>query len=147
MRCRREGEFELRGESEANLLGVAYTHTGFQTGASYQVLDDAHWVFAGTSLKNGDLFGLKSLHERCPGGASGHELDKINDQSPADIVHLGKGTNADGHGADMTVFETPSGGAVFAAGSLCWVLSLPIDDGVSAVTRNVLNRFLGNPSG
>jgi hypothetical protein len=147
MRCRREGEFDLRGESEANLLGVAYTHTGFQTGAPYQVLDDAHWVFAGTHMKNGDLFGLKSLHERCPGGASGHELDKINDQSPADIAHLAKGTNPDGHGADMTLFETPSGGAVFAAGSLCWVMSLPIDEGVSAVTRNVLNQFLGNPPG
>ena len=142
MHCRREGEFDLRGESEANLLGVAYTHTGFQTGAPYQVLDDTHWVFDGTGLKKGDLFGQESLHERCPGGASAHELDKISDQSPAGLVHLAKGTNPDGHGADMTVFETPSGGAVFAAGSLCWVLSLPVDTGVSAVTRNVLNRFL-----
>ena len=38
MRCRREGESALRGESEANLLGVAYSHSGFQSGAPYRVL-------------------------------------------------------------------------------------------------------------
>lgn len=142
MRCRIEGKFDQRGESEANLLGVAYTHSGFQTGAPYEVLDETHWAFAGTGLKNGDLFGLRSLHERCPGGASAHELDKIGPDSPDGITHLGKGTNPDGQGADMTLFETDSGGAVFAAGSFCWTLSLPIDDGISAVTRNILTRFL-----
>lgn len=140
--CRREAEYKLRGESEAKLLGVAYTHEGFQTGAPYRVIKDDHWVFAGTSLKNGDLFGMQSLHERCPGGASAHELDKINRDSPQNIVSLAKGTNPHGAGADMTIYDTPSGGSVFAVGSLCWTLSLPIDDGTSAVTRNVLNRFL-----
>ena len=77
--CRREGEHSLRGESEAKLLGVAYTHSGFQTGAPYRVIRGDHWVFADTGLNNGDLFGMRSLHERCPGGASAHELDK--DQS------------------------------------------------------------------
>ncbi len=142
IRCRREGEPDLRGESEARLLGVAYTHSGFQTGAPYEVLDDSHWAFAGTGLKNGDRFGFESLHERCPGGASAHELDKIGPDSPEGILHLAKGTNSGGQGADMTLFETPTGGAVFAAGSLCWTLSLPIDNGVSGVTRNVLKAFL-----
>ncbi len=139
--CRREGEHSLRGEPEAKLLGVAYTHSGFQTGAPYCVINDDHWVFAGTGLKNGDLFGMRSLHERCPGGASAHELDKISSDSPDNIVHLAKGTNPDDAGADMTIYDTPSGGSVFAAGSLCWTLSLPIDDGTSAITRNVLSRF------
>ena len=58
------------------------------------------------------------------------------------ISHLAKGENPDQSGADMVCFETPSGGAVFAAGSMCWTLSLPIDEGVSAVTRNVLMRYL-----
>ena len=31
--CRREGEHTQRGESEACLLGLAYTHSGFQSGA------------------------------------------------------------------------------------------------------------------
>ena len=143
MLCRREGETELRGESEAKLLGVAYSHSGFQSGAPYRVLDGSHWVFDGTGLATGDCFGLSSLHERCPGGASAHELDKISPHSPDNVCHLAKGDNSNDSGADMTVYETPSGGgAVFAAGSLCWTLSLPIDDGVSAVTANVLRRFL-----
>lgn len=142
MLCRREGEYTLRGESEANLLGVAYTHSGFQTGAPYRVLNDNHWIFADTGLNNGDLFGMRSLHERCPGGASAHELDKISADSPKNIVHLAKGTNPEDAGADMTIYDTPSGGSVFATGSLCWTLSLPVDDGTSAVTRNVLRRFL-----
>ena len=142
MFCRREGEHTLRGESEANLLGVAYTHSGFQSGAPYRVLDDSHWVFEGTGLTTGDRFGHASLHERCPGGASAHELDKISPFSPENIRHLAKGENPDDSGGDMTVYETPSGGAVFAAGSFCWTLSIPIDDGISAITANVLRRFL-----
>ena len=142
MLCRREGEAELRGESEANLLGIAYSHSGFQTGAPYRVIDASHWAFAETGLRDGDLFGLRSLHERCPGGASAHELDKIGANSPANIVHLAKGINPDESGADLTIYDTESGGSVFAVGSLCWTLSLPIDEEVSAVTRNVLNRFL-----
>ncbi len=140
--CRREGEHSLRGESEAKLLGTAYTHSGFQTAAPYQVIDAEHWIFEGTRLNEGDLFGMQSLHERCPGGASAHELDKICSDSPNNIVRLAKGTNPDGAGADLTIYETFSGGSVFAAGSLCWTLSLPIDEGTSAVTRNVLHRFL-----
>ncbi len=150
MICRQEERWDLRGEPAATLLGVEYTHSGYQSGAPYQVIDDSHWAFAGTGLKRGDLFGQASLHERCPGGASGHELDKIQPHSPANICHLAKGINGatpgaampDGDGADLAYFETPGGGAVFATGSLCWTLSIIVDDGVSKVTRNVLTRFL-----
>ena len=142
MVCRQEGRRDLRGESEAALLGVAYTHAGYQSGAPYQVLDGDHWAFEGTGLRSGDLFGHRSLHERCPGGASGHELDRIAPESPAGLRHLAKGENGGGDGADLVCFETPSGGAVFSAGSMCWTLSILVDDGVSAITANVLKRFL-----
>ena len=142
MLCRREGVFEQRAESAARLLGVEYTHSGFQSGAPYRVLNAEHWAFEGTGLEPGDLFGHTSLHERCPGGASAHELDKINTDSPAGIQHLAKGENPGGTGADLVSYETPAGGAVFAAGSLCWTLSLVIDDHISAITTNVLRRFL-----
>jgi len=142
MLCRREGYFDLRGESPAALLGIEYTHGGFQTAAPYRVIDDQHWAISGTGLKKGDLFGHDSLHERCPGGASAHETDKIAATAPPNLVHLAKGENPDGEGSDLVIFETSSGGAVFSVGSLCWTLSLPIDDGVSAITANVLRRFL-----
>jgi hypothetical protein len=144
MICRREGHFDLRGDSPAALLGIEYTHGGFQTAAPYKVIDDQHWAIAGTGLKVGDLFGHESLHERCPGGASAHETDKIAENSPSNLVQLAKGENPAGQGADLVIFETNSGGAVFSVGSFCWTLSLPIDAGVSAITRNVLRRFLGN---
>jgi hypothetical protein len=138
-----ESRFHLRHESEANLLGVVYTDAGAMTGAPYAVVDESHWVFAGTGLKNGQLFGERCLHMRCPGGASGHETDKISPSSPKNVHLLAKGTNVDNGGAEMVYYETASGGAVFSAGSINYVSSLPVDDAVSRITANVVRRFLG----
>ena len=137
-----ESRLGKRHESEANLLGVVFTPAGIMTGAPYRVVDDSHWCFEGTGLKNGDTFGEKSLHRRCPGGASGHETDKISDSSPKNIRLLAKGLNPDNGGAEMTIFETPSHGSVFSVGSIAWPSSIPIDDNVSRITVNVLRRFV-----
>jgi hypothetical protein len=112
------------------------------TGAPYQVIDDQHWVFHNTGLKNGQLFGLESLHRRCPGGASGHETDKRTASSPSQVHVLARGMNPDDGGAEMVIFETPSGGAVFSVGSINYCASLPVDDAISRITRNVLQRYL-----
>jgi hypothetical protein len=137
-----ESRMHLKLESEANLLGVVFTEAGAMTGAPYRVLDEAHWVFAGTGLKKNDVFGRESLHMRCPGGASGHETDKISPSSPKNVRLLAKGMNVNDGGADMVYYETPSGGAVFSAGSICWTSSVLVDDGVSRITANALRRFL-----
>jgi len=137
-----ESRFARRHESEANLLGVVFTPSGMMTGAPYRVTDASHWVFQDTGLRNGDLFGRKSLHMRCPGGASGHETDKGSSSSPANVHCVAKGTNPDDGGAEMTLYDTPSGGAVFSAGSICYPSSLPVDDALSRVTAKVLRRFL-----
>lgn len=142
IRCRQEERADLRGEPSARLLGVAYSHAGYRSGAPYRVMADGHWAFEGTGLKNDDRFGLRSLNGRTPGGASGLELDKISPDAPPNLVHLAKGMNPGDSGADLVVYETPAGGAVFSAGSLNWTLALPVDDGVSWVTANVLRRFL-----
>jgi N,N-dimethylformamidase len=126
---------------EAELLGVAFTKPGVMTAAPYKVLAPEHWVFGGTGLGREDLFGEASLHERVPGGASGHETDKITASAPANAQHLAQGTNPDGGGADMVVFEQGKG-AVFSVGSITWVSSLFSDAHVSRITRNVLERFL-----
>jgi N,N-dimethylformamidase len=47
--------------------------------------------------------------------------------------------------ADMTFFETPSGGAVFSTGSISYAGALSVDDyknDIATMTRNVLERFL-----
>jgi N,N-dimethylformamidase len=127
--------------SEAELLGAAFSETGVMTAAPYRVLAPAHWAFEGTGLRKGDLFGESSLHERVPGGASGHETDKLTASSPAHIEHLAKGNNPNGGGADMVHFELGKG-AVFSVGSITWVSSLFPDAHVSRITRNALEHLL-----
>jgi N,N-dimethylformamidase len=142
---RPEIEYESRMhrtlESEATLLGVRCTSEGIMTAAPYRVLDDSHWIFADTGLHNGDLFGHKTLHERIPGGASGHETDKRSASSPAGTRLLAKGINPDNGGAEIVFHEPGHGGAVFSVGSITWVPALLVDDHVSRITRNVLDRL------
>ncbi|MCC6344879.1 MAG: carboxypeptidase regulatory-like domain-containing protein [Bryobacterales bacterium] len=129
-------------ESEANLLGVVCSETGIMTAAPYRVLDESHWIFEGTGLHNGGLFGAETLHERVPGGASGHETDKRSASSPPNTLLLAKGTNPDDGGAEIVYHQPPGGGAVFSVGSITWVSALFPDPAVSRITRNVLLRFL-----
>ena len=129
-------------ESEAALLGVAMTETGIMTAAPYRAIRADHWAFAGTGLKEGDLFGERSLHERCAGGASGHETDKMSPASPPETLLLAKGTNPDDGGAEMTIYELPGGGSVFSAGSITYPAALFVDQAISRITANVVGRFL-----
>ncbi|MEX1020084.1 MAG: N,N-dimethylformamidase beta subunit family domain-containing protein [Litorilinea sp.] len=139
-----ESRFHRNVESEANLLGVVFTEAGVMTAAPYAVVDPEHWVFAGTGLKKGDLFGIESQHERIPGGASGHETDKRSASSPANTVLLAKGTNPDEGGSEMVIYDTESGGSVFSVGSITYCACLLVDEPLSQVTANVINKFLGN---
>jgi hypothetical protein len=136
-----ESRYHLRHESEASLLGVVFIDTGIMTAAPYEVIDADHWIFAGTGLKNGDVFGSRSLHERVPGGASGHESDKRSPSSPKNTHLLARGLNPDHGGAEMVIHEPGRGGAVFAVGSISWPSSILVDDAVSRITANVLRRF------
>jgi hypothetical protein len=137
-----ESRFHRTFESEANLLGVVCTAAGIMTAAPYRVIDDSHWVFEGTGLRNGDEFGRHTLHERVQGGASGHETDKRSASSPANTRLLAKGTNPDDGGSEMVYHEREHGGAVFSVGSITWVAALFTDPHVSKITSNVLRRFL-----
>ncbi len=134
-------------ESEANLLGVVCTETGIMTAAPYRVIDAAHWIFSGTGLKNGDSFGRETLHERIPGGASGHETDKRSAFSPPNTLLLAKGENPDQGGSEIVIHERDRGGAVFSVGSITWVPALLVDEAVSTITRNVLREFIERPAG
>jgi hypothetical protein len=138
---RYESRFHIRHESEANLLGVVYDDRGIMTAAPYQVVDPSHWVFEGTGLREGDIFGEKSQHQRIPGGASGHETDKISPSSPRNTHLLAKGMNVNEGGAELVIHEPGRGAAVFSAGSICWPSSLLVDDAVSKITANVVRRF------
>ncbi len=136
-----ESRFYLRHEDESNLLGVSYTATGIMTAAPYEVIDESHWVFEGTALRNGQEFGHASQHERIPGGASGHETDKITPSSPANTKLLAKGKNPDEGGAQMVIHEPGQGAAAFSVGSINWPTSVLVDENVSRITSNVIRRF------
>ena len=136
-----QSRFDKRVESEANLLGVVFTFPGIMTAAPYKVIDAEHWTLRGTGLKNGDTFGSDSLHKRVPGGASGHETDKVSDQSPQNVHTIAKGTNPGDGGAEIVHFETPSGGEVFSVGSITWPASILVDDSVAKITANVIQHF------
>jgi hypothetical protein len=137
-----ESRYAMRHESEANLLGCVFTPAGAMTGAPYRVFDSAHWAFERTGLRTGDTFGTACLHMRCPGGASGHETDKVSQSSPKNAHVIARGLNPDDGGAHMLLFDTLSGGMVFSVGSINYVASLPVDEFVSRITENVLRRFL-----
>lgn len=137
-----ESRFHRTVESEGTLLGVAYTPSGIMTAAPYEVRDPDHWLFSGTDLDAGDTFGEETLQERVSGGASGHETDKVSRFAPEGIDPVAKGLNPNDGGAEMVYFETESGGKVFATGSITYTAGLLIDDDLSTITRNALDRFL-----
>ena len=62
--------------------------------------------------------------------------------TPPDTILLAKGLNPDEGGAEIVYRQTASGGEVFSVGSINWPSSLPVDDGISKITDNVLRRFL-----
>jgi len=142
MRRGLESRFHLSGESEASLLGIVFDDRGIMTSAPYRVVDHDHWAIRGTGLKNGDLFGENSLHMRCPGGASGHETDKVSKSSPSQLKVFAKGTNVDEGGADMITYDNEAGGRVFSVGSITWPSAILVDACVSKITSNVLKTFL-----
>lgn len=112
------------------------------TAAPYRVIEPSHWVFAGTGLHAGDVFGTESLHERIHGGASGHETDKMSRHSPKGTLLLAKGLNPDDGGAEMVHYELPGGGAAFSVGSITYPSCLLVDAHISRITKNVIDRFL-----
>jgi len=50
--------------------------------------------------------------------------------------------NPDEGGADIIHHETESGGEVFSVGSISYPCSLPVDENISKITRNVVERFV-----
>ena len=74
-------------------------------------------------------------------GASGHETDRTCEHTPANARMLAKGLNPHEGGSELVYFETSSGGAVFSTASISWICSLPIDDGISRITANVIRHF------
>jgi hypothetical protein len=123
------------GRPEAALVGVQWVAGNQGQGEKPYVVAGAGvapWAFAGTGLANGASFG------RC-----GVEIDARAPSSPSNLVVLARIPEAIGRNdAEMTIYRSPSGAQVFAAGALDFTASLtsPV---VAQLVDNVWARLNG----
>src|SRR5207237_5893977 len=96
---------------EDRLVGVMYAADPVD--ADIVVSNAAHWVFAGTGLRNGDRLA----------GLLGYEVDAVSDDPPATIERLAHSPFLEAgrtRYGDATIYTAPSGALVFATGSMQW---------------------------
>lgn len=136
---------------EEALLGVMYA--GDPVDGDIVVRDAAHWLFAGSGLRDGD---------RLP-GLLGYEVDCVHDATASRATILAESPWTSRNDptlkgrAHMTLYTAPSGALVFAAGTIQWAWGL--DDlnapalrasrlcpAAATVTRNFLARVLNSKS-
>ena len=159
---REDALFRQLGRPERTLLGIATERCGVP-GSPFVVEFADHELFAGTGVADGDVFGDSGLNTGFGNGkASAWEVDTSNgpgatSTAPADcamsprivppstlppgLTRLAAGQpDGAGVGGDITVYDHPGGGFVFAAGSLTFGGSLVVDGVLSGLVRNVLQR-------
>ena len=158
------------------LAGVGFSGQGLFEGTHYRRLPASHaaefaWMFAGIEEDRLGDYGLSG------GGAAGFELDRADitlgtpenavilarsEDAPSSFItvpeellsHLAT-VNGESPAAlmrgEIVYFDTPSGGAVFAVGSItfCGSLWQPSEDGftgpISQLLENVVQHFLKDP--
>ncbi|HEY1566560.1 MAG TPA: N,N-dimethylformamidase beta subunit family domain-containing protein, partial [Solirubrobacteraceae bacterium] len=164
------GIWRNRGRPPQKLFGSGFTSEGYAGSFHYHRMPDGErpemaWMFDGVIPEEpiGD-FGLVG------GGAAGQEIDRAdvslgtpphtylvasaqnqNDSYkvvPEEIDFMFDGVGGTEHPnvrADLTYFEAPGGGAVFATSSIAWSGALShasYANNVARITQNVLDRFI-----
>ena len=148
------------------LVGIGFTAQGVFTGGGYKRIcfdPTFDWVF--TKI-NDDVIGDFGFSGN---GAAGFELDRIDpaldnglditilaqsfvesfmlvpEEQLTHLTNLSGDSEAQAKRADMVYVKTPSGGEVFAVGSITFCGSLPwnnFDNNVSRLLRNVVKKFV-----
>lgn len=164
------GIWRNRGRPPQKLFGTGFTSEGYAGSFHYDRLPDGQrpemsWMFEG--VRPGEPIGDFGL---VGGGAAGQEIDRAdvtlgtpphtylvasaqnqNDSYkvvPEEIDFMFDGVGGTEHPnvrADLTYFESPGGGAVFATSSIAWSGALShagYDNNVARITGNVLDRFI-----
>ncbi len=137
-----ESRMHDRFESEANLLGVVLYRRRRNDRRSLPRHRSRSLGVPGHGPEKRRLVRNQVAAYALSRRASGHETDKISPSSPKNVVRIAKGTNVDDGGADMLTFDTPGGGRVFSAGSITYVSCLPVDDVLSQITKNLIEKLL-----
>ena len=158
---REDALFRTRGRPERSLLGVATERCSVE-GSPFVVRAADHDLFSGTGVSNGEVFGDVGLNTGSGNGkASAWEIDTSRGPGatgiptgclldpravapsalPDGLVVLATGRPDGGvPGAEITYYDHPGGGFVFAAGSITVGGSLVVDPVLSALMANVLSR-------
>jgi hypothetical protein len=135
---------------EQTLIGVQFTSdidNGLNVG--YRVITSAHWVYAGTGLRDGDVVP----------GIVGYEMDRLMPEFPAakqlsgdllsDSPYINK-AGAPDH-ANSSIYQAPSGALVFASGTMSWVWGLDNflrgreDSRIQRTMANIFDGFINGP--
>jgi N,N-dimethylformamidase beta subunit-like, C-terminal len=162
------GLWRRQGRAPQKLAGVGFISQGFDKCSYYRRLEASRdprvaFMFEGVEDEILGDFGVLQ------GGTAGLEIDSVDPalgtpphalvvarsenhsntyELVAEEVRIPHGStdavlNEDIH-ADLTFFETPEGGAVFATGSIAYAGSLSwngFDNNIARLTTNVLRRF------
>ncbi|MBM3523588.1 MAG: N,N-dimethylformamidase [Alphaproteobacteria bacterium] len=164
------GLWRSAGRAPQKLCGVGFSATIFNRSTYYRRTPEGRdrafdFVFAG--VENSERIGNFGLRG---GGAVGLEIDRWDPVlgsppngaviatsedvgiggllSVEEFITTTRALDAEQNGkvrADMCLFPTPNGGAVFSVGSIAWPTSLPhagYGNDVARITTNVLRRFL-----
>lgn len=149
------------GRPENRMIGVSFRNGGERdrydhlVPVGYRVQDAGHWVYAGTGLRDGDVFGREEnlIGYECDGA----EFDRVaceagapaaptgGDGTPRGFRILAVGdVRAAGYGfgngaATMGLFTR--GGTVFNAATADWARVLTTSVVVQRITRNVIERL------
>ncbi len=161
------GLWRRLGRPPNALVGVGFTAQGFDGGCPYYwqaAAQDPRAAFMTEGLATAGALGDFGTQG---GGAAGEEIDRFDLHlgSPAHALVIASSKNhrpgmllakeeykmmepaqADARiRADLTFFETPSGGAVFSTGSISYAGALSVNgynNPIAQLTGNVLRRFV-----
>jgi N,N-dimethylformamidase beta subunit-like, C-terminal len=140
---------------ETGLTGVSYfaspisfpPREGFDV-AQFEVQEPGHWVFEGTGLGDGEMFGRYDESSTVVGS----EMDRRQESTPDSFRTLAAvfieieepdGSKDLYEGGTMGIFQKGSG-TVFTASTIDWAKGLSQDSGenpMDVITRNVLRRL------
>ena len=161
------GLWRRLGRPPNALVGIGFAAQGFDGGTYYrftQAASDPRVAFIVDGIDVDEVFGK---HGTQGGGAAGEEIDRLDASlgSPPHALVIARSENHrpgmlrvkeeflmtrplgndPNVRADMTFFETVSGGAVFSTGSISYAGALSTNDysnDVARLTGNVLRRFI-----
>ena len=158
----REKWWKIRPEN--SLCGVSYRNgggwwDGMRPPLGFTVQNHQHWVYAGTNLKDGQVFGAdeRIVGYECDGAAvreaprGGWQISGI-DGTPDSFEILGY-AQLSSEWQDLpyrepqttpylaTLGQFTKGGTVFTAGTTDWARVLRSNEVVRQITRNVLSRL------